>query len=132
MWKLVLVLFVLSFAAGDLRAQQAPESYAKDEFPPWLTLLRRSEIIFVGSIPFTLFLSFEVYDVYRFFANGLDARYSPWPFGASRGIAYTQQEQIGVALASLVLSMGVTVADYILGLSHEGRESDTQPSAPES
>lgn len=48
----VLLLLCVSFSVFSLDMKNA-EPYEKDEFPKWAVDLRRSEIIFFGSVPFT-------------------------------------------------------------------------------
>ncbi len=92
-----------------------PENYDKDEFPLWLQDLRRGEIIFFGSIPFTLFFSFEFFDLYRYFTNEMNPAYNPWPFRSYNYVPYTDEEKIGVLIASLSASLSIAIADYFLG-----------------
>ena len=118
----MLLIWTVCFVVG---AEETPEPYAKDEFPDWLRTVRRAEIILIGAIPFSLFLSFEVYDVYRFLSRNMDPRYSPWPFGASGGAPYTQEEQIGIAVSTLAFSSIIALADFLLGVP--GGRQQSQP-----
>ena len=63
-----------------------PEPYRPEEFPDWALDLRRAEIVFFGSLPFSLFFTFEAYDLGRFVASGFDPLLAPWPMRAGSEI----------------------------------------------
>ena len=67
-------------ASQEDASRPAPEEYREEEFSRGLKALRRGEIIMLGSLPFSLFFTFEVFDLYRYAANDFDPAYSPWPF----------------------------------------------------
>jgi hypothetical protein len=124
--RAALALALLLLACTAAQAQQKPPTaartpapYTDDEFPKWARDLRRAEIIFVGSIPFTLFFTFEGYDTYRYVSNGLDPLYAPWPFRPGSAQLYSDQEKIGLVATSLSLSLLVATADWIIGRLHE-------------
>jgi hypothetical protein len=121
---LALVLLLLACTAAQAQQKvpapsRTPAPYTDDEFPKWARDLRRAEIIFVGSIPFTMFFTFEGYDTYRYVANGLDPLYAPWPFRPGSTQLYSDQEKIGLVATSLSLSLLVATADWIIGRIHE-------------
>ena len=64
---IVLVLLLAAVCGGMLGGQEhVPKPYSPDEFPPWLKEASyRAEVITVGSFPFALFLTLEVYDTWR-------------------------------------------------------------------
>ena len=111
-----ILMMCVAAAACFPKVERKPEPYEAEEFSPFLHTLRRAESIFIGSIPFSLFVSLELYDVYRYASHSFDPRYAPWPFGLSSGGEYTGQEQIGVVITSLSLSAVLAVVDMILGL----------------
>ncbi len=98
------------------KEEKKPQPYSEDEFPRWLRELRRGEIVFFGSIPFMLFFSFEGYDLYRYFSNGMSPAYSPWPFRGYNAVPYTNGEKLGILVSSLSLSFILAVSDYLLGV----------------
>ena len=121
-----LVLAWLLLSSGWAFAQQqapaptrTPAPYTQDEFPRWLRELRRAEVIFVGSIPFTMFFTFEGYDTYRYVTNGLDPFYAPWPFRPGSAQQYTAQEKTGILVSAVSLSLVIAAADYVVGRIHE-------------
>jgi hypothetical protein len=117
----VVVLFGLLLAAAAAFPQEksqpgkTPEEYEKEEFSPFLKALRRGEIILFGSFPITLFLTFEVYDLGRFFANDRRMEYAPWPVRPPNAEPYTTEETIGVLVTAVSLSLALAVADYLIG-----------------
>ena len=112
----VLCCCMIAFSAGPAFAQDhTPQPYSPDEFQGWMKDLWRAEVIFVGSIPFTLFASLESYDLYRYFSTGMNATYAPWPFNTGNTINLTAQEQAWVIVSAVGLSLSVAVIDFMLG-----------------
>jgi hypothetical protein len=111
-------LILLAAAAFPLFCQeqeQVPEEYDKQEFSPFLRDLRRAEIIMLGTLPLTLFLSLEVYDFYRYADHDWDRAYAPWPFRAPGAEPYSRNENLGVFIGALSASLLIAVADYTVG-----------------
>lgn len=100
---------------------KAPEEYKEEEFSPGLKALRRGEIILFGSLPLTLFFTFEVYDIYRFFANDRQSQYSPWPARPPDAVAYQDWETVGVLVTAVSLSLTLALTDYLIGRAREHR-----------
>ncbi|MDC7124369.1 MAG: hypothetical protein PQJ46_02300, partial [Spirochaetales bacterium] len=70
-WLLICMLILFSGCqttqskAYDFDDSDDPVEYEEDEFPEWLKTIRRTEIVFAGSIPITLMVSslaFTLYD----------------------------------------------------------------------
>ncbi len=104
--------------------EHVPEPYRPEEFPGWALDLRRAEVIFFGSLPFSLFFTFEAYDLGRFVASGFDPLFAPWPMraGSEIGAGYTPAEKGWLIASALTVSLGVSVADYLLGRRPRARE----------
>ena len=104
--------------------EHVPEPYRPEEFPAWALDLRRAEVIFFGSLPFSLFLTFEAYDLGRFAASGFDPLLAPWPMRAGSEIAagYSPGEKGWLIVAALTVSLGVSVADFLLERRPRARE----------
>ncbi|HEQ72079.1 MAG TPA: hypothetical protein ENN69_06280 [Spirochaetia bacterium] len=92
-----------------------PEPYTKDEFPQWAKDLRRAEIIFFGSLPFSFLFAFEGVEIGRYLAHGQDPAYQPWPFRSTAPREYTLEEQLWVVGSAIVISGLVALVDYIIG-----------------
>lgn len=120
------VACLLAFAAAGALAEEdrVPEPYAPEEFPGWVRDLRRAEIVFFGSLPFTLFFTYEAYDVGRYLVNGFDPLLAPWPFraGSEIGAGYTPAEKGWLIASALAVSLGVSVADFLIVHRPEKRE----------
>jgi hypothetical protein len=98
-----------------------PEEYQEEEFSSGLKALRRGEIILFGSMPITLFLSYEVYDIYRYFANDRLPQYRPWPLRSADAAAYENRETVGVLVSAVSLSLALALTDYLIGKALEHR-----------
>jgi hypothetical protein len=126
----LLVMLLVGACAATASAQaHTPQPYAPDEFAPWLEDLWRAEAIFVGSFPFSLFLTLEVYDTYRFFTpqgnppQTFNTTYAPWPFGSGAAAAYDPKTEVPWLLISAVsLSLVVSGIDFLIGRLREQAE----------
>jgi hypothetical protein len=94
---------------------RTPEEYGKEEFSPFLKALRRGEIILFGSLPISLFLTFEAYDLGRFLINDRRLEYAPWPFRPPNAAQYSKEETIGILVTAVSVSLVLAVADYVVG-----------------
>jgi len=122
----LLALSAAALAAEDPhppagKEEHVPEPYAPEEFPAWAHDLRRGEIIFFGSLPFSFFFTFEAYDTGRFLASGFnpggfDMLLAPWPFrpGAEIWAGYSPSEKGWLVASALTVSLLVAVADYLI------------------
>jgi hypothetical protein len=112
----LLCLLLAALCAGTLGAQEhTPVPYTPGEFAPWMQDLWRAEVITVGSFPFTLFLTLEIYDSWRYATNGFNPSYAPWPIGAGAGTTYTPQETAWIAVSAVSISVLIAGLDYLLG-----------------
>jgi hypothetical protein len=115
------VLFGMLLAAAAAFPQEksqpskTPEEYEKEEFSSFLQALRRGEIILFGSFPITLFVTFEAYDLGRFFTHDRRMEYAPWPFRPPNAAPYSKQETINVLVTAVSISLALAVADYLIG-----------------
>lgn len=118
----MITLFTLSFFSGcatvedevfQLTESDEPAPYTEDEFPGWAQDLRRGEIIFAGSLPFTILLANAGYGVYNLIASGT-AGYDITTITSSTSM--TNDEKLYVLLAGGALSAGIAIADFIIGL----------------
>jgi hypothetical protein len=108
------LMLVLGSGAG-FGQDHTPQPYSPDEFQSWMKDLWRAEVIFVGSIPFTLFFALESYDLYRYFSTGMNATYAPWPFNTGNSINLTPQEEGFIIVSAIGLSLTVAVIDFMIG-----------------
>ena len=120
----IVCLLACSAANAAAEAEHVPEPYAPNEFPTWSQDLRRAEIVFFGSLPFSLFFTFEAYDIGKFALSGFDTLLSPWPLrsGAEIWAGYSASEKGWLIASALTVSLGVAVADYLIAHRPAKRE----------
>jgi hypothetical protein len=115
----VLCLLLAACGARAVAQDHVPKPYTPDEFAPWLRDLWRAEAIFVGSLPISLFATLETYDSWRYFTNGLDPKYAPWPMGSSIATSYSAEETAWLAVSAVSLSLIISGIDFLLGRLNE-------------
>jgi hypothetical protein len=125
--RLLLLALLLAAPLMAWAEEPVPEEYGKDEFSPLLRDLRRGEIILFGSFPFTLFLTFEVYDFYRYASHDWAREYSPWPFRSPGAAPYEPEEAVGVLVTAVSLSALLALADFVIGKIREQRAENPPP-----
>ncbi len=126
----MLVLILLTTASlQTARAQPAvspiPKTYpiptklaaAETAGKPSLGLgpsLGRLGIVSAGALPFMVFYTDFAFDLGRFFANGLDVAYAPWPFKNQYSEAVDTSERFLRLGVSAGLSLAVGLVDLIV------------------
>jgi hypothetical protein len=112
----VTCLLLLSVVGVAAEEEHVPAPYVPEEFPAWANDFRRAEIVFFGSLPFSLFFTFEAYDLGHFITSGFDPLEAPWPFraGSEIGAGYTPAEKGWLIASALTVSLGVAVADFLI------------------
>lgn len=88
-----------------------PQPYKTDEFPQGLQDLRRFEIITLGSLPFVTLDTTLAYSGIRYIQHGYDPAFKPDIFSKS---SFSSDEQKGLILTSLGISVGIGLTDYIV------------------
>jgi hypothetical protein len=117
---LLLCLLIAAAGVSALGAQDhVPVPYTPGEFAPWLRDLYRGEVIAVGSFPFSLFFTLEVYDAWRYATNGFNPSYAPWPIGSGAGTTYSPQETTWLAVSAVSVSVLIAGLDYLIGRFNE-------------
>lgn len=109
------VLLLAVCGASAFSQEHVPQPYAPDEIAPWLKDLGRAEAIAVGSFPFALFFTLEVYDTYRYATNNFNPSYAPWPLGSSIATSYSGEETILLAVSAVSVSLIIAGIDYLIG-----------------
>ena len=130
--KISVISLLLILLTGTLIFCQdtEPEEYQEDEFPPLLKELRRGEIIMLGSLPLSIFLAIETYEIYRYVQHDRDPDYAPWPFRRHGGVVFSTPESRGIFISALGFSFLIAVTDFIIG-RFKGRGDDRKYSEPE-
>jgi hypothetical protein len=111
--KILIFTLLLNTALPVFAEDTTPKAYDEDEFPQTLKDLRRFEIITLGSLPFVTLDATLAYSTYRYAAHGFDSAYQPDIFSSS---SFTQEEQTGIILTSIGISVGIGLTDLIVQL----------------
>ncbi|SIP98263.1 hypothetical protein SAMN05920897_10284 [Alkalispirochaeta americana] len=129
-WVLLILAFPRPFVPPALAVAVAgsslsdddspPLPYEREEFPDWARDLRRGEIVAIGSFPLAVILSGIGLQLGRFAVKSLEEgqfsqEYAPFFFSTRTGSQYNQEERVGLLISAGIISVGVAVADYILG-----------------
>jgi hypothetical protein len=117
----VLILCTLHTVAGE-EPSYTPAPYEKEEFPEWMHVVRRAEIVLIGSIPITLFFSKMGYQLVRYGINDFNPDYLPELFGNHNPIPLTEKEKRGILISTIIASGVVALTDFILGEVEKARE----------
>ncbi len=118
--KKILILIFLLFSVSELfsdddYADLLPEEYKEDEFPEYLRKIRRAEVIFVGSYPFSLLFTKIGFDLSSYIGSGFERSYAPQIFGGSIKEDPGNAETKKILLTSLYVSGAFAVIDYVIG-----------------
>ena len=121
---ITLTSFALFLTAGcatvedsevDLNQSDEPVPYEEDEFPQWAKDLRRGEIIFAGSLPFTILASNAGYGIYKTITGGSGG------LGSLTGSsALTDSEKFMILGIGAGISAALAITDWIIGLVDNG------------
>ncbi|MCD6397111.1 MAG: hypothetical protein J7L71_06190 [Spirochaetaceae bacterium] len=113
----IVVFFLFSFAVFSFGGDSLPdyEPYQDSEFPQWAKGLRRGEIVFFGTIPFTFFISSFSYNFYIYASNNYDSEYAPALFGNKTPPVLSNTEKLQIIKVSVSISSFLAILDYILG-----------------
>jgi hypothetical protein len=119
--RIIVSAFALELAlAGAAGAQErTPQPYLPDEFQAWMKAAWRAEAVFIGSFPFTLFATLEIYDTVRYASNNFSPSYAPWPFGSGTAVSYSGEETLWLVASAISLSMVISGIDFLLGRVNE-------------
>ncbi|MGD0724500.1 MAG: hypothetical protein ABSB63_02945 [Spirochaetia bacterium] len=118
----VLCIVLLALCGAEAFSEEhVPQPLAPGEVAPWLKDLWRAEAITVGSFPFSLFVTLEVYDTYRYVTRGFNPSYAPWPLGSSIATTYSAQETAWLAVSAVSVSLMIAGIDFLIGRLNESR-----------
>ena len=121
----LLIVFPLFSQSSDRRTGQeggeqtaAPpdyQPYKRGEFPEWLQVVRRAEVIFVGAFPIAILFSSLGYDGYKAVRTAFGGNTVSETSGTEPG-EYTPDERRGLLIAGASLSLAVSLFDLFLGI----------------
>ncbi len=126
--NIMVVIFSLSAVEIDMTGIEV-EPYDNVNFPQFLLDMRRSEIVTFGSFPFTTMAVGAGYSFYKYFANGMDSKYTPNPFIKTSSANLSDAETRGLILGAAGLSLGIGILDYFLNqiaLATEKQEKEAK------
>lgn len=117
---LLLLALLILLPSGFLFAEETdddPLPYSELEFPKWSRDLRRGEVIFFGSIPFTLLGTSIIYRTVDYFVE----LGKPGGGGAAWGNISTD-DRLNILYITLGISAAIAIVDYIIGLAQEDKQ----------
>lgn len=133
MKRITAVLVMVCYSACIIYSQTPPktkvipEPYLQEEFPSWTHQLRRSEIITLGSLPFTTLGITTVYGLFRYITNGFNREYIPNPLAKSSSAAnLNEDEQKKIVIASISASLLVGIIDLVITLIKQAKENKSK------
>ncbi len=116
MKKFILAAIITMVLLVHLPAQEIDyEPYQKDEFPRWAQDLRRFEIVFFGTVPFSFLYSSLGYSLYRYGAHKWDPAYAPAILGNKTPQILTTNEKLEIVYTAVGVSLTAALMDFILG-----------------
>jgi len=76
--------------------------------------LRRGEIVFFGSLPFTVFFTRTFFELFRMGTHDWDQRYAPWPFKSPGAVSMTNREIAIMFTIAASVSLTISIADHLV------------------
>ncbi len=124
---ITLFLLLIVFSSFVFAQSTTPEEYTYDEFSPVLHTIRRTEIVTLGSLPFTVLLSNLGYQIIRIAFINPDAGFvNPLAKSSSSSNTFTEKEQIGILAGGLSLSLCVGLTDTIISIIKNNKTKKTE------
>lgn len=116
MKKFILAAMLIAVLLVQVSAQKIDyEPYQKNEFPQWAQDLRRFEIVFFGTMPFSFLYTSMGYSLYRYGAHKWDPSFAPAILGNKTPQILTNSEKFEIVYTALSVSFTVALMDFILG-----------------
>ena len=102
----------VQFADGSEKVEPGQSFFTNS--PQWVKDLRRGEIVFFGSLPFTVFFTRTFIGLYRTASHNWDRRYAPWPFASAGAVSMTVNELKLMFTIAASASLVISVVDYLI------------------
>ncbi len=127
-YRLVAVCCLFSFMAPLIAEPTVKiDAYTQDHIPDWVHDARRTEIITLGSLPFTTLAAKIGYTFWRYWKNDFDTEYLPNPLAkSSEGARLDVSEQKTVLTIAVVSSVLFGVTDLAFTLYDRWRDSEEE------
>ena len=119
----LLLIFVFNLSSEEYE-NILPDEYEKNEFPLILRDLRRAEIIFIGSFPFSVLFTKIGIDLAAYAGSGFDRNYAPSIFGGSSSQPSGSSETKKILVTSLYVSGAITLTDFIISKYKAKKENE--------
>lgn len=118
---LLTVLIILVFSGLSFSEESVNYTpYNQSEFPQWAQDLRRFEVVFFGTIPFSFLYSSTGYSIYTYASHNWDSSYAPALLGNKTPPVLTTDDKLQVLTIALGVSATAAFVDFILGkINHE-------------
>jgi hypothetical protein len=128
----VLVFIVLNISPASAQSSGTsqvvtpnilPDAGPPSSSPRWVQDLRRGEIVAFGSFPFTMFLSTLTMDSFRYFNNGKNPAYLPWPLKGPGAVEMSREEKERTLLFAAAASVTIALVDFTIVAVKRHREA---------
>ncbi len=117
-WKTFLLSALLIFASLPAFPEENSTPYTPyeaAEFPLWARDLRRFEVVFFGTVPFSFFYASAGYSLYTYASHNWAREYAPAILGNRTPPILTNSEKLQIIGVSLTLSAAAAVVDFCIG-----------------
>ena len=94
--------------------QNQPQISIFENAPQWVKDVRRGEIVFFGTLPFTVFFTRTIMSIFRMGQHNWDRRYAPWPFQPAGAVAMTSNDVLLMFCIAGSASLAISVADFFI------------------
>ena len=82
--------------------------------PLWVKDLRRGEIVFFGTLPFTVFFTRTILGLFIMGQHNWDQRYAPWPFQSAGAVTMTSKEVLLMFSIAGSASLVISLVDHLI------------------
>lgn len=125
----------LLFSQASSQNTASPEPYSPAEFPDWANQIRRTEIITLGSLPFTTLFVNTLFGLFRYVNSDLNPEYFPNPLAKSSSAAnLSEKDQKNIFFTAVSVSVVVGLIDLVITLikNTKKNEVDNRSALPDS
>jgi len=123
---LILLIPLLPVSSEESYSELVPEEYTKEEFPSLLRDIRRAEVIFIGSYPFSVLFTKLGTGIYDYAASGFDRDNAPSIFGGTENSSSSNKETSRILITSMYVSLSITALDYFIGKIKERKKNENK------
>ena len=112
------MIFISSyvFSQESKKSTDTYSPYEPSEFPLWAQDLRRFEIVFFGTVPFSFLYASAGYSIYTYASHSWDPAFAPALLGNRTPPLLTNSQKVQIIGISLGLSTAAAVLDFFIGI----------------